>query len=355
MPILVQTPARLHLGQIDLNGSLGRIFGGIGVTIENPGVRLVFESNNSLEVSGPREDLVRELALRYLDYYNLPHQARITVLSLIPSHTGLGSGTQLRLAVASGLTRLFGKNISIGELSVIMNHGESRSVVGTAAFANGGFIVDGGYKIGESPVEGRTKRPAPVLLNRDFPLDWFVLLMIPENKRGLHGKDEKVAFREMEPMSEENVGKVCRHLVMQLLPALVEKDSVTFGHALGSIQGIIGNYFASLQGGLFSSQISAAVAAFCMENGAFAASQSSWGPALYAFVEGKKRVEKLADKVENYLRVKNWNGKVLVTRPSNDGAVIQELSGDEFDEIVRRDNGEKDITSLGGRPKTQFI
>ncbi len=355
MPILVQTPARLHLGQIDLNGSLGRIFGGIGVTIEKPGVRLVFESNDSLEIFGPKRELVRKLALRYFNYYKLPHRAKITILSLIPSHIGLGSGTQLRLAVAVGLTRLLGNDIPVNELSGIMNHGESRSVVGTAAFANGGFIVDGGYKIHESPADGRAKRPAPVLLNRDFPLDWFVLLMIPENKRGLHGNDERIAFKEMKPMSEENVGRVCRQLVMQLLPALVERDSVTFGRALSSIQGIIGNYFAPVQGGLFSSEISAGVAAFCMENGAFAASQSSWGPALYAFVEGKKPMEKLAARVENYLRARNWNGKVLVTRPSNKGAVIRELSGNELDEIARRDIDEKDITSLGGGSKTQFV
>ncbi len=32
MPITITTPSRLHFGLIDLNGELGRINGGIGIT-----------------------------------------------------------------------------------------------------------------------------------------------------------------------------------------------------------------------------------------------------------------------------------------------------------------------------------
>jgi hypothetical protein len=32
--IVIQTPARLHFGLLDLNGSLGRIDGGIGLALE---------------------------------------------------------------------------------------------------------------------------------------------------------------------------------------------------------------------------------------------------------------------------------------------------------------------------------
>jgi len=347
MPILVQTPARLHLGQIDLNGSLGRIFGGVGVAIENPSVRLVFEKNNILEVVGDNAELVRKQALRYFDYYGLPHQAKVTVLSLIPGHVGLGSGTQLRLAVAGGLTRLLGKDIPIKELSGIMNHGESRSGIGTSAFAGGGFIVDGGFKAGESPVMGKTNGASPVLFHKEFPKEWLALIMIPESRRGLHGKAEKDVFKNMPPMSEESVGKICRHLVMQLLPALMEKDSANFGHALDEIQRIIGGYFARVQGGIFSSQISSEVACFCMKNGAFATSQSSWGPALYAFVEGEEQVNMLASKVKDYLQANNWKGKVFVTRPDNRGAVIKNISESELKEIMGRDIYEKDIAALG--------
>ena len=43
MKVYVKTPARLHLGLIDLNGDLGRLFGGIGVAIDYPNVTLKTE------------------------------------------------------------------------------------------------------------------------------------------------------------------------------------------------------------------------------------------------------------------------------------------------------------------------
>ena len=44
MKVYVKTPARLHLGLIDLNGDLGRLFGGLGVAINCP--NFVLEAKN---------------------------------------------------------------------------------------------------------------------------------------------------------------------------------------------------------------------------------------------------------------------------------------------------------------------
>ena len=37
MRITVKTGCRLHLGFLDLTGDLGRLYGSIGVSLENPG------------------------------------------------------------------------------------------------------------------------------------------------------------------------------------------------------------------------------------------------------------------------------------------------------------------------------
>ncbi len=47
MKIVVKTPARLHLGMLDLNGELGRRFGSIGVAISRPNV--VVEATRATE------------------------------------------------------------------------------------------------------------------------------------------------------------------------------------------------------------------------------------------------------------------------------------------------------------------
>ncbi len=54
MKIYVKTPARLHLGLVDLNGDLGRIFGGLGVAIDQPNV--VLEARKSPSVEGQRRN-----------------------------------------------------------------------------------------------------------------------------------------------------------------------------------------------------------------------------------------------------------------------------------------------------------
>ena len=41
----------LHLGLIDLNGDLGRTFGGLGVAIDHPNVILEAEKSQILKVS----------------------------------------------------------------------------------------------------------------------------------------------------------------------------------------------------------------------------------------------------------------------------------------------------------------
>ncbi len=52
MRVYVKTPARLHLGLIDLRGDLGRVFGGLGVGIDHPSVVLEAQESKELLVTG---------------------------------------------------------------------------------------------------------------------------------------------------------------------------------------------------------------------------------------------------------------------------------------------------------------
>ena len=70
----------------------------------------------------------------------------INVKEAIPAHVGLGSGTQLSLAVAVALAKLFNVKASIQELTFAMDRAR-RTGVGTAIFETGGFVVDGGKAI----------------------------------------------------------------------------------------------------------------------------------------------------------------------------------------------------------------
>ena len=321
MPIQVRTPARLHLGQLDLSGSLGRKFGGLGVAIKKPNVKLEIYPERGLVLEGAGAEELPELVDRFHRHFQLEPGVRLQVTAGIPAHIGLGSGTQLRLAVAEGLARFYGLKVPLTELARIMNRGESRSAIGSTAYATGGFIVDGGLKEEHLSSLHEGVAPPPVLFRYDFPQDWFAVISIPDKQRGLDEKTETEAFQKLSPMSDEESGKICRLVLMKLLPSLLEHEAQAFGTALSEIQAIIGRHFAPVQGGYFSSPVSARLAEYCLEEGALAASQSSWGPSIYAFVEGEDAAQKLKGKMESALEDLG-GGSVLVAAADNEGAVV---------------------------------
>ena len=55
MKVYVKAPARLHLGLIDLGGDLGRLFGGIGVAINQPNVIVEAEKSERFTVEGRKK------------------------------------------------------------------------------------------------------------------------------------------------------------------------------------------------------------------------------------------------------------------------------------------------------------
>ncbi len=313
MKVYVKTPARLHLGLIDLNGDLGRLYGGLGVGINRPNVILEAQRSEKLFAAGEKTEQVKTLAKRFLETYNAKANASIYVKQTIPEHAGLGSGTQLALAVATALSKLFNVDASIQELAEAMGRGQ-RTSIGTTIFKQGGFVVDGG--------KSASKNSFPTTIFRQpFPRDWEFVVAIPNVKRGLAKNEETAAFRALSPMKAEDAGKMCRLTMMKLLPALVERDIKSFGEALTQIQIVVGDYFAEAQGGTYSSLTATEGIALMQKLGAYGTGQSSWGPAFYGLTQ-KEKAKEIELKVEAFLR-KSVGGHVFVAKANNRGAYIK--------------------------------
>ena len=311
MNVYVKTPARLHLGLIDLNGDLGRLFGGIGVGIDRPNVILEAQRSEKLAVTGEKTELVKTLAKRFLETYNIKANARINVKQTIPEHSGLGSGTQLALAVAAALAKLFDVKASIQDLAKTMGRGQ-RTSVGTTIFEQGGFVVDG----------GKSKNGFPATIFRQpFPRDWVFVAAVPNVSKGLAKNEETTAFKALSSMPAEDAGKMCRLTMMKLLPSLVERDVESFGEALTQIQTVIGEYFAEVQGGTYSSQTTAEGIALLQKLGAHGAGQSSWGPAFYGLTT-KEEAKEIKLKVKAFLS-ESVCGQVFIAKANNRGAYIK--------------------------------
>ena len=58
--VRIMAPARLHLGFLDLNGDLGRLFGSIGLAIDTPRTELTLKRARGFKGEGP--DHARALA-----------------------------------------------------------------------------------------------------------------------------------------------------------------------------------------------------------------------------------------------------------------------------------------------------
>ena len=291
--VFVEAPARLHFGVLDLRGSLGRRFGGLGAAIPTPSLLLeVASSRTGITAAGPDADRAAEFAKRFLEHYGVREGARVLVHRAIPAHSGLGSGTQLGLAVARALAELHGLPTEPTALAQAVSRGR-RSAIGTWAFALGGFIVEGGRRPGDDGV-------APLIGRYRLPENWRCVVAIPTGSPGLSGDAEAAAFARL-PLPPVGEAERVSHLVlMQLLPALVQGDIGSFGAALSDIQRITGAWFAAQQGGIFAPGPGETLVRKLAEWGAAGVGQSSWGPAVYGLVDGDA-ARKLASRCREFL------------------------------------------------------
>jgi len=318
MKVYVKTPARLHLGLIDMNRELSRVFGGLGIGISYPNVSLEATQNEKMEIIGERKRLVKKYVSRFLEKYKVQSNFLLRIKNVIPEHSGLGSGTQLALAVAVALAKLSNINATIQELSLAMGRSK-RTGVGTAIFEKGGFILDGGKTIDNTT--GKMEELSPVLFSRAIPKDWRFIVVIPDIKRGLANSMEAKAFKEVPKMSSEDVGIICRLIIMKLLPSLIENKIKDFGEAVTKIQITVGKNFSNVQGGIFASPIIQEGIDYFIEMGAYGAGQSSWGPTFYGLTKVADS-QKFKDKMIEFLE-KKMGGVVFIAEPNNRGAYIK--------------------------------
>lgn len=284
--VSVLAPARLHMGFVDLSGSLGRRFGSVGLTLEGIGVSLTAQRARNNSASGPQAERAQGYARSLQSQLDLPGGIRIDIRQAIPEHVGLGSGTQLGLAVGLALVRLHGLDLTPRKVVALHERGQ-RSGIGLAAFESGGFLLDGG--------RGPQDKPPPVVARAEFPEHWRVLLIQDETVRGLHGPRETQAFQALPPFPDALAAHLCRLMLMQIIPALLEQDLDCFGRGIAQVQREVGDYFAPVQGGRFASSSVGDALCWLEEQGVPGVGQSSWGPTGFAIAGSERQARALED------------------------------------------------------------
>ncbi len=317
--VRVSAPGRLHLGFLDLHGGLGRLFGSLGLSLYDIYTELEVRHSAKLHVSGPGSAKAYKYAERMLTHLNIRQGLKLDIRQSIPEHAGLGSGTQMALAVGSAINRLFDANLALPDIARVLDRG-NRSGIGIGTFTKGGFIVDAGRS-------SATELP-PVISQLHFPDSWRFVLVLDKRYQGVHGQEESQAFGKLGKMAEATSADLCRLLVMQVLPAIVEQNCQLFGAAITEIQACMGEYFKTIQAGVYTSAEVGEVLDQLQKQGATGIGQSSWGPTGFAIYASETEAYQALKEVRRWQQ--NSELELIMCRAQNERAkVLLEIDNHE--------------------------
>lgn len=309
--VTVIAPARLHMGFIDLSGALGRHFGSIGVGLNDIQTQLTITSTDRLRVNGPGSERAFKATQQLCQLLHISDQIQISLKSGIPEHIGLGSGTQMSLAIGAGLNAFYDLGLSVREIAALTDRG-ARSGIGIGVFEQGGLVLDGG--------RGPDTLTPPLLSQMPVPESWRFILAFDSRGQGLHGEQEVSAFKQLPPFPRSEAERLAYLLLMQALPALVEQNLPMFGEVITQLQTAVGKHFAPVQGGIFASAEVAVAMAWLKQQGAVAIGQTSWGPTGFCAVDSKECAAELLQALSDRFTSEYLSFKVVSAR--NQGALI---------------------------------
>ena len=158
--IRVRAPSRLHFGLLSFPGMpcgpIGKVktvssrsFGGVGLMVQAPGVQVAVQPARNWSAEGPLADRAMAFARRLVETLKAANPAPLIPQHLVietcaPEHAGLGTGTQLGLAVGRALALAWGlQDLEVEQIARRIGRGQ-RSALGIHGFSQGGFLVEGG-------------------------------------------------------------------------------------------------------------------------------------------------------------------------------------------------------------------
>jgi beta-ribofuranosylaminobenzene 5'-phosphate synthase len=315
----VETGARLHVGFTDLSLAHERLYGGVGVALDEP--RVVVEAARAHAVDADPE--LHESVATACDLLDVPG-ARVRLVEGLPRHVGLGSGTQHALAALAAVAGAYDRDPAVRERAPALGRG-GRSGVGVATFETGGAVVDAGHPTERftttPPARGEWTVP-PVLARHAVPDDWRFLLVVPGGE-GKSGETEDASMRTAVERADPAIAdELSTLLVRRLLPALAAGDREAFGAAVGEFGRLNGAWYADEQGGVYRPPAGELVAALGDSPAVTGVGQSSWGPTVYG-VTDRANAGAAREAGHAALDEAGVDGEVRVVRGRNEGARLR--------------------------------
>lgn len=323
--IHVEAYSRLHFGLLEIHPGAPHCFGGIGLMVDRPSVRLSacpMGLGASPVASDPcvdwQDPYWKERFEKVYQRYRLRtggQFARSVQLQLAPSpHIGLGSGTQFACAASAILNAKIGfhdERSKMHDASVTIDSGRGlRSHIGLNGFLSGQMLVDRG----EPATGGAWSTPRTQVAS--FPESWRLVLLYEDVYQGDFGDTEQSIFdacSKNENVHRQQMMKLIEH---QILPSVGRSDFDQASHSIGMYGELAGGIFAPALGDAYRSpRIRYWVDRF-RSMGFYGTGQSSWGPVVFVIVQDEPQARWLTDKVQSDLLPGGWIDVTKVAGPA---------------------------------------
>ena len=316
----VAVGGRLHFGFGNLSLAHERLYGSLGVALDEPQLAVDIERADDIVAPPTCESLV-ETVCKQLGVAG----ASVAVDQSLPAHVGLGSGTQLALAIAAGVGAAYDQPVDVRKVAPQLGRG-GRSGIGVGTFEQGGFVLDGGHPTTrfttDRPVDGSWSVP-PVAARHRIPDDWRFLVVLPDAEPGQSGQTEDESIRGVIERADAGpADRIAGLIVRDVLPAIAAGNADRFGSAVAKIGRLNGTWYADEQGGVYRPPVGEIVETLAAEPAVYGAGQSSWGPAVYGVTDASNAAAARQAGVDA-LESTGLDGQVILSEGRNQGAVIK--------------------------------
>ncbi len=306
--VRVTTGSRLHFGLLDT----AKPFGGVGVMIEHPITEVIARRADTFQGPAIAAERVLGIAERYRQRLHLDAlpACQIEIVRRPPAHTGLGTGTQLAMAVAEAISELLNPSMVDETTAFRIADRGRRSAVGIHGYRHGGLIYEDADNAAElNPIRQRI----------DVPRQWCVAILRPiQETMTISGDVELDQFSKLPATTSAQRDHFRDQITSQLLPAIQNGDFDAFSEAVHRYNRDSGLLFESVQNGPYNGTAVSSLVDFLRSNRVKGVGQSSWGPSVFAWFATREKAHQFVSNEIDESKV-----HVLLTHAKNEPRQIE--------------------------------
>ncbi len=304
--VRITTGARLHFGLLDTVVP----FGGVGLMVDVPQTEVIATPADRFECDPEVAQCALPIANRiakYTDLEDLP-RCRIRLERSAQPHCGLGSGTQLALAVAESICQSIALTVPPGVLATQLAARGRRSAVGVHGYFGGGLICE-------------TADPAKKLnrvQNRvSVSNEWRVGIFRPLSEtRSVSGDHEQKRFSTLSAATSSQRESLA-DLASQMILAAKRCDFPNFASLVQQYNCQSGLLFEAAQGGPYNGDAVTELVKTLCDRGALGIGQSSWGPGVFSWFESEENAQSFSRSLPKEIDT------IGIARPLNNGRQLE--------------------------------